>query len=350
MRRQLFGVLLLAAAVVATGGNLMAVDCSNDACCVNAATCVVTDRETLEALSIDEMVSCDITLSTWVSGGGATGLAPANWPTNLCGLSFSGVAATAAQAYNSLDHKWLQSTTVPKVSDFATPVNTVFVFPAVDHGPFPEEGIESTVWGRTDSSSVAGFPAGWTLATLTTIWKKGWEEPVACDTTADNADDFTGQYSFPGDGFRYIAVHSNYSISIFDDPAHTTWTATADDHGGVAGWQSFDDEIDAVGTSVCDDDTVIADAGPDQDGIVGDELCFNASGSSGGIVSYGWDLDGDSEIDVSGIEACFTCTEETEGDITLFVSDNCCVDSDTAHFTCTLCDPDPRTQGYWHRQ
>ena len=56
MRKRLFGVLVLAAAVVATGGNLMAGDpCDNDACCVNAATCVVTDRETLEALSIERL-------------------------------------------------------------------------------------------------------------------------------------------------------------------------------------------------------------------------------------------------------------------------------------------------------
>ena len=95
MRKRLFGVLLLAAAVVATGGNLMAVDCSNDACCVNPATCVVTDKETLEALSIDQVVSCDINLGTWVSGGGGTGLAPANWPANLCGLSFSSNAPAA---------------------------------------------------------------------------------------------------------------------------------------------------------------------------------------------------------------------------------------------------------------
>ena len=65
-------------------------------------------------------------------------------------------------------------------------VNTAIVFVAVDHAPFPEEGIESTVWG-SDSCDIANFPTGWTLATLTTIYAKGWEDPVGCQGQ-DNAD------------------------------------------------------------------------------------------------------------------------------------------------------------------
>ncbi len=292
-----------------------------------------------------------LTLGTYVTGGnGTTGLAPANWPANLCGLSFSINAFTPAVALNGLDHRWLQSTTTPKVVDFGSPVNTVLVFVAVDHGPFPEEGIEQTVWG-SNNPSIVGFPAGWTLATITRVWRDGWEQPPVCEP-GDNADDFTGQYSFPGNGFQYVAVHANHSISIFLDPSHTTWTAS-DDNSGVPGWQSFDDEIDAVGTLVCDEGAVTADAGPDQVGGVGDQLCFDGSGSTAqsGPPSLGWDLDGDNAIDVAGTQACITCTEEGEGDVVLFATDECgCVDSDTAHFTCISCEPDPRTQGYWHRQ
>ena len=342
-------VLLLAA----SSGVAISAPCDDmTQCCVNTNACVITDKVTLAGLTIDEIIACDFQLGTYVTGGNAaTGIAPAGFPANECGLSFSGTVESAASALNTLNSHWLQSATIPKVVDFGSPVNTAIVFVAVDHGPFPEEGIESTVWGR-DNPDLTNFPTGWTLGTLTTIWKKGWKEPPQCEP-GDNADDFTGQYSFSGNGFRYIAVHANFSISIFDDPSHTTWPSSGDDSSKL-GWQSFDDEIDAVGTPECQQGAVIADAGADQEGSVGQELCFDGSGSTAqdGISTIGWDLDGDSEIDVNGPEACFTCEEESEGDVTLFVSDTCgCVDSDTAHFRCILCDdPDPRTQGYWNRQ
>ena len=52
-----------------------------------------------------------------------------------------------------------------------------------------------------------------------------------------------------------------------------------------------------------------------------------------------------------GAVACITCEEASEGEVTVFVTDECgCVDSDTARFRCVACeDPDPRTQGFWRR-
>jgi len=319
--------------------------CDNDVCCVNAATCVVTDKETLAAITVDEIIdvaNCNIQLGTYVTGGnGLTGLAPANYPANLCGLSFSLTNETPAVALNDLDHRWLQSDTIPKVVDFGAPVNSVFVFVAVDHGPFPEEGIEQTVWG-SDSPDISNFPQGWTLASLTTIWKKGWEDPVECQGQ-DNVDDFTGQYSFPGAGFRYVATHANFSISIFETPAHENWV-TFEDNSGVPGWQSFDDEIDAIGAPVCPAGTVVADAGDDQIGTVGQDICFNGFNSTGTGLSFSWDLDGDGEIDASGEEVCIPCNDVSDGEVTLFVTENCdcsvagstcaCVDSDTALYSC----------------
>jgi len=314
-------------------GNL-ADPCAGGACCVNPATCVVTDEQTLGGLTVDATVSCPFRLGTWMSGGAATGIAPAGFPVNQCGLSFSLTAESQASAINSLDHHWLQTTIAPIVMDMGAPVNTAFVFPSVDHSPFPEEGIESTVWG-SNSPSVAGFPAGWTLGALTTIWGRGWEDPAVCQGQ-DNADDFTGEYSFPGAGFRYIAVFANGSISIFHDPAHTTWTVAGDDFG-VPGWQTADNEIDAVGAAVCAPGTVIANAGPDQQNVAPSQICFDGSGSSaaGGIATMSWDLNGDGVIDATGGTACIPCTTDGEGDVRLFVTNQCgCGDSATAHWTC----------------
>ncbi len=308
--------------------------CAGGACCVNPATCVVTDKQTLAALTVDSVFPCTFTLGSYCTGGsGLNGISPS--VPGACGLSWLiDNATTPAVALDSLDHRWLQSTTVPKVVDFGAPINTAVVFVAVDNGSFPEEGIESTVWG-SNTCDISTFPNGWTMGTLTTIWKRGWEDPVACQGL-DNADDFTGQYSFPGAGFRYIAVHADYSVSIFDDPTHTTWSSFFDD-SPLPGWQSHDDEIDAIGTPTCTPGQVVADAGPPQTANVGGQVCFDAINSTAGsgIASYGWDLDGDGAIDVSGPQACVSCTQGSVGQVTLFVTDACgCVDSTVANYTC----------------
>ncbi|HEX7838516.1 MAG TPA: hypothetical protein VF469_13670 [Kofleriaceae bacterium] len=309
--------------------------CADGSCCVDPATCVVTDKQTLAGLTVDATLSCPFRLGSWVSGGALTGIAPAGFPMEQCGLSNTVIPEARADAINKLDHHWLQTTGDPIVIDMGGPVNTAFVFPSVDHGPFPEEGIESTVWG-SNSPSTAGFPAGWTLGSLTTIWKRGWEDPAVCQGQ-DNADDFTGEYSFPGAGFRYIALAANGSISIFDDPSHTSATIFGDDFSEVPGWQSDDNEIDAVGTAVCDAGAVVANAGPDQSSVAPKQICFDgsASAAAGGIATLSWDLNGDGIVDATGPTACIPCAADGQGDVRLFVTNQCgCGASDTAHWTC----------------
>lgn len=309
--------------------------CAGGACCVNPRTCVVTDTQTLAGLTVESTISCPFQLGSWVSGGDATGIAPMGFPVTQCGLSFEDIMESPADAINKLDHHWLQTTGDPIVIDMGMPVNTAFVFPSADHLPFPEEGVESTVWG-SDSPSVIGFPAGWTLGTLTTIWARGWEDPAVC-RGQDNADDFTGEYSFPGAGFRYIAVYASASMSIFHDPGHTTWSTSNDDFSTLSGWQSDDNEIDAVGTALCATGAVVANAGPDRSSLAPDQICFDSAASSAaaGIASLSWDLDGDGVVDATGPTACIPCTTDGQGDVRLFVTDRCgCGASDTAHWAC----------------
>ncbi|MGE0826880.1 MAG: DUF4215 domain-containing protein [Candidatus Binatia bacterium] len=293
--------------------------CDNNVCCANANACEVIDKESLEQITIDAVVDvgdCAIRLGEYVSGGdGYTGVAPENYPANLCGLSFSLTNDSPAAAINSLDHKWLQSFTTPIVVDFSTPVSSVFVFAAVDHGPFPEEGIEQTVWGRNGSADTTDFPQGWTKATLTKIWKKGWEDPVACQGQ-DNTDDFTGEYSFPGGAsFQYVATYANLSISIFDTPAHETW-ADVEDESEVAGWQSDDHEIDAIGTIVC-------------------PVCGNE------VVESGEQCDDGNTVSGDGCSA--TCQTERCGDGKVDVGEECDdgnnADEDGCSAQCTIEEP-----------
>jgi hypothetical protein len=313
-------------------------DSETGGACVNPATCVTTDELTLSHITVKETISCPFHLGTWMSGGAATGIAPADFP-NVCGLGFTNALESQASAINSLDHHWLQTTSSPIVMDMGAPVNTAFVFSSMDHGPFPEEGIDSTVWG-SNSPNTVGFPAGWTLGTLTTIWSFGWEDPLVCRGMI-NSDDFTGEYSFPGAGFRFIAVHASGSISIFRDPTHTT-SATENDDFDTLGWQSQNNEIDAVGAPVCGPDVAVAKAGPDQVSSAPNQICFDGSGSSAaaGTATVGWDVNGDGAIDQSGNTACIPCTAAGEGDVRLFVTDRCgCGASDTAHWKCVTSRP-----------
>jgi hypothetical protein len=328
---------LAAVAPLALAGAARAQDpCANPAdCCVNAATCVITDKAALAAVTVDKVMTCRFTLGRYVTGGnGATGHAPAGFPANKCGLSFDNSADSPAAALAARDHLWLQSSNVPQVVDFGRPVKTAFVFESIDHGPIPEEGVEATVWGSA-SSDISAFPMGWTRATLTRIWKKGWEDPVECQGQ-DNSDDLMGQYAFSGPGFRFVAVHANGSITIFDDATHTSWSHANDDFA-TPGWQSSEDEIDAVGTPVCDPNILRADAGSPHNARVGEQICLDASASTSqdGISSFGWDLDGDGTIDATGPRACFVCQKPGSGQATVFVTSGCaCVASASVRFTC----------------
>jgi hypothetical protein len=305
------------------------------ACCVHPAACVITDKQSLAEITVDAMVPGGIgslQLGTYVSGGGdLTGVAP--HPLTPCDLSSLTLDLEPAAALAAVDHLWLLSYDTPKVVDFGAPVKTVVVLVAVDHDPFPEEGLESTVWG-SNTADLAAFPVGWQLATLNVIWKQGWEEPAECEP-GDNADDFVGQYTFPGEGFRYVAVHAGYSITIFDDPTHLTWTTSHDD-SAHAGWQSDDDETDAIGTPLCATDAVAVDAGADVTAALGETPCLEGAATSAvGIAQLAWDLDGDGDVDAGGAQQCTACDAIGERTATLFAIDSAgCAGSDTVRVTC----------------
>jgi hypothetical protein len=332
-------ILAGSAALLALAVQAGADPCADPAaCCVDPAACVITDKQSLAEITVDAMVPggvASLRLGAYVSGGDElTGVAPRGYPAQRCGLSNELLDLAPAAAVAAVDHLWLASFATPKVFDFGAPVKTALVLVAVDHPPFPEEGIESTVWG-SDSPDVSAFPAGWQLATLSAIWKQGWEEPAECEP-GDNADDFVGQYTFPSEGFRYVAVHADYSITIFDDPSHASWSAEKDD-SSLPGWQSDDDEIDAVGTPSCEPGALQVDAGPDASAPLGGEACLQGVAESlEGVSQLAWDLDGDGDVDTTGAEGCVPCSAIGERSATLFAIDGVgCAGADTARVTCT---------------
>lgn len=299
------------------------------------------DLQTLRALTnnnvFQESQSCQNFLATYVKGGNSTtGIANTQSDSETCGIGFLNSEESAKDAINSLDHKFLRSDVVPTVVDFGSPQKTVVVMGVLLEQPTIEKAINKTVWG-SDNNNIENFPHGWTMATLSAIWKKGFQEPSQC-IPGPNSDDFSAQYTFPQKGFRYIALYANGSISIFKTPDHQSWHEENDADKNKSGWQSHDEASDAVLAPLCTNN-IKANAGEDKQGAVGTKLCFNSSYSiaflNGEIINRGWDIDENGTIDSSDEELCIVCNSVRTGKLHLYITDQCgCVDTDEVAYTC----------------
>lgn len=285
-----------------------------------AAAWVVTDRATLDALSVPG-IAPPVSFAAYLSGG-----SEAQGFSNPCDFGYSMVAGPSADALAEADLSWTQSGAQGILFELPAPSVSVVVLPSIDHGPFPNEGIEYTVWG-SDTGDLAGFPAGWDLATLVTIYREGWVDSCPGNEPGDESDDFAGLYGFRDLPHRYVVVLPSGSITIFEDPSRTSWTAEGDD-GSEEGWQSSDFEIDAVGVPVCDAGLVAV--GRDVAGVAGEAIELDATGSLGTIATYGWDIDQDFAVDLAG--AVVTHVFEAPGDYEVMLSvvaEDACSDFDT---------------------
>lgn len=301
---------------------------------------VITDVQTLSGLYVNAQVPNNYVLGTYVSGAnpGFVSASPA------CPLTWFSGGSNVPAAMNSLERLTAPNSLGAQpatgrdiVMDMGLPYTSVTVFPQIDHGPFPQEGIEYTVWGSDNPN--AAFPSGWHLASLVSIYRKGYVTTPSCNGQ-DETDDYAGLYTFGANSYRYIRVRADYSITIFDTPAHTSWNGSGDD-GGEPGWQSSEAEIDAVGGMVCDVKPQ-ASAGGDIMGLTGQSIRFDATASQGNILTYGWDLDGDGTIDLTGATPTYVFAAEFDRDVTLMVvDDRGCVGTDQVRVTIGLNLPRP---------
>ncbi len=299
---------------------------------------LVTDEQTLNGLTVDGLVPENYVLGGYLEGAQAETRQASD--VNGCGIAYTPTANDPQSAANALDFLALVSGNgSDAMLDMGQAYSTVTVFPQINAAVVPHEGVEYTVWGSNDPNAV--FPAGWFQGTLVTIYGQGWSDNQAlCGSEPVNSDDYAGLYSFGTETFQYIRLKTDNSISIFETPEHITYQSDQDE-GGQPGWQSMLAEIDAVGGMVCDVKPV-ADAGADIVGLTQDAVQFDASGSQGNILNYGWDLDGDHEIDIHGANPTRAFTAGIDRDVTLFVTDNQgCVDTDTVHVTIDLDLPRP---------
>lgn len=140
---------------------------------------------------------------TYVRGAESTGyeLGPAAYDYVVPSpLGFGG-------AGNAPDHHWLgDSGDDFAVFDMGRPVQLVDFFPAIDHGPVPEEALEATVYASNDLTQPE---SEWAVGDITTLFDQGFD-------AAWISDDWVSRWAFDTP-YRYVAVHWGGPRALEDD-------------------------------------------------------------------------------------------------------------------------------------
>ncbi len=106
----------------------------------------------------------------WLAGGGGgcRGISHDSTGTGSFGYTCSG--NTTAVSGNAIDNLWFQSSgnIGDTVFDLGFQATKAAVFNSIDHGPLPQEAIESTVYLSNDLIS-------WTQAVTERVWMEGFE-------------------------------------------------------------------------------------------------------------------------------------------------------------------------------
>jgi len=110
-------------------------------------------------------------------------------------------------ALDAPDHHWVQvSGDAFLVVDLGSPADVVDLFPSIDHGPVPDEALESTVYGSNDLS----LPESeWEVGDIEAVYDQGFD-------AAWISDDFASRWSF-STPYRYVGVHWGGPKALLSD-------------------------------------------------------------------------------------------------------------------------------------
>ena len=138
--------------------------------------------------------------ATLLSGGSCAGVSN---PISGNPYNYSACTGSIPGAANSIDNKWFQTDGVvgQTVFDLGFQASKVAVFPVIDHGPLPQEAIESTVYLSNDKLT-------WTQAVVQRVWLEGFiadGEPNAWDGYWDGFTYAVG-LADPTQTFRYASI------------------------------------------------------------------------------------------------------------------------------------------------
>jgi PEP-CTERM motif len=106
--------------------------------------------------------------ATMISGGGGVGTSFDLTGTGSYG--YGGCACTPSQAGSTIDTTWVQTSgsVGANVWDLGFQATKAAVFNTIDHGPLPQEAIESTVYLSNDQVT-------WTQAVVERVWLEGFQ-------------------------------------------------------------------------------------------------------------------------------------------------------------------------------
>lgn len=109
------------------------------------------------------------TAGTLISGGGGC-LGTSTDTTGTGSYGYTCGGGTVSSYANAIDNKWFQTgnTVGGTVFDLGFQATKAAVFNSIDHGPIPQEAIESTVYLSNDQVT-------WTQAVTERVWLEGFE-------------------------------------------------------------------------------------------------------------------------------------------------------------------------------
>lgn len=198
-----------------------------------AAPCVgglLTVAGQLGAACDDGLAPTNVVFGTVIAGQDNSGVQTSPLD-GLTDFSFTQPSPTPATAGNTTDFHWIHETsrstaasvaagnnpTGGTIWTFGVSSNQYILYPSIDHGPIPNEGLETTLWGSADGGLT------WVMGTATQLF---------------------------GAGFSAVSLDDNpaslWSFSISVDRIAATWGLTQ----GTYALNDGDTEIDAIAARV----------------------------------------------------------------------------------------------------
>jgi RHS repeat-associated protein len=114
-------------------------------------------------INLKDAFSATLIAHPGISSGFSTDL------TGTGSFDWAGGGASAEEAANFVDNQWVQTSGLigQTVFELKFPAVKAAVFPTIDHGPLPQEAIESSIYLSNDR-------VAWTEARVQRVWLEGW--------------------------------------------------------------------------------------------------------------------------------------------------------------------------------
>ena len=183
MKKIIFGGLVLAAGIQSASAALVTdpddlrtwqgADVGTFAQLYYGSNTLANRQQVVASQLLDDGIfsAAGYTAGTLISSGGGGCLGTSTDTTGTGSYDYNCVYGGTVSSYaNAIDNKWFQTgnTVGETVFDLGFQATKAAVFNTIDHGPIPQEAIESTVYLSNDQVT-------WTQAVTERVWLEGFE-------------------------------------------------------------------------------------------------------------------------------------------------------------------------------